>query len=390
MDHSAGGQSGSASAPKTGVCANSPGQNVCDDVTLYQCDANGDASAHEDCQSAMLCAIGLPSGKCAVCNPGTFKCDGATLNKCGDDGQYTMTDMCSSPALCKEAAGACTEMVCTPNSKSCGSDGSLQTCSADGSKIASSVACPNTCDAKNGKCFDCMPGSKMCVGDQLQTCSASGMQSTTTCGGTTPRCLGNKCVACVADNDCPQTNECIPNMCDKATNRCVPSTAKPAGTRCGTNMVCNDLGLCTGCGNGMTEPELGENCDPKDPGWVNSGDRCDKTTCRITDRIYTEPGACSQNGNACWPNGTWACAAGALECTTPCEGFEDRCVTNTFKGKCLTVTWMNRQLIGCFIPCQNSIDCPPPMVCTNTPDDLNTKFCGLQEFPTGQAGSGGM
>jgi hypothetical protein len=380
----AGGQSGATPPPKTGPCTGSPGQNTCDDLTLLQCDANGDIAMQEACSSAINCQIGLVAGKCAVCNPGTFMCDGTTLNKCGDAGQYTLADTCDSAALCREAAGACTDMVCTPNTNSCAANGSLQTCSADGAKFDTTLPCPNTCDAKNGKCFDCMPGTKSCQGDTLLSCSSAGMQVSSACGGATPRCLTNKCVACLDSTDCVQTNECVPTVCDTDLHSCVASSAKPAGSPCGTNMVCNDLGICSSCGNGKVD--LGENCDPKASEWANAGDRCDAALCRISDKVYTESSSsvCSANANACWPGAAWACAAFTLECTRACSGpGDDSCVTSSFHGSCESFAYMGTTLTGCFITCPSgSINCPPPMVCTSVPDAPDFHFCGLQPYPT--------
>ncbi|MET0390762.1 MAG: hypothetical protein ABW321_32615 [Polyangiales bacterium] len=372
----------------TGPCANAAGRAVCDAATLLSCDAAGvPTGAPLACESAMYCELGLAAGACAICNPGSFKCEGRTLSLCKPEGQYMQLDTCASEALCKEAAGACTEMVCTPNDKVCGADGSLLTCNADGSELMPGMRCENGCDAMNSKCFDCLPGAKQCQDgtSNLLTCSAEGVPSSAACSGETPRCVGDKCVACIASNDCPQTDDCVPTICDGA-NRCVPDRPRQAGTRCGNNGICDDRGECTQCGNGVIDAE--ENCDPAHPAWMNDSERrCDPSACLVTELVYATRSQCAQPnpppGNACWPGAGWACALGGLQCVTPCTAGNDApCRTTTERGSCETVYLDMQPYTGCFITCRddNNLDCPRGMVCTSVPGD-SVSFCALQEWP---------
>jgi len=69
-------------------------------------------------------------------------------------------EKCASADLCKDNAGACTQMVCTPNAKTCDASGNLLSCNAGGTDFANREACGvGLCDAANGRCNKCMPGT---------------------------------------------------------------------------------------------------------------------------------------------------------------------------------------------------------------------------------------
>lgn len=245
MNGNAPGAGTGASAPMAplGVCAMNANQTICEGEVMHHCSADGQSTAPETCMSPTLCQLGVPSSACAVCNPGTFKCTGAKLEKCNDAGQYEFGATCATAALCKEESGQCTEMVCQPGKKTCAPDGTIQTCNTDGSAQSPGDRCgQDLCDARNGTCYKCKPGSVTCSGKNAVTCSSDGST-------TTPK-------------TCESQNDCVVASCSDGVG-CMSGSYQPAKTRCTSSggAQCDGTGHCVEC---MDSSVCGQKkCGPK-------------------------------------------------------------------------------------------------------------------------------
>jgi hypothetical protein len=152
-------------------------------------------------------------------------------------------------------------------------------------------------------------------------------------------------VQCTASNQCRGGTECAPATCD-SSGMCV-NPPKAARQRCATG-VCDDSGRCVecwvdddctggefavcqgdhcvngpGCGNG--ELEVGEECDPKMPGW-------DTTTCDSQCRTLVYA-ACDFNAGGPCPAG-WFCGPHG-GCSKACSGpNSNECSFPGYDGAC--------------------------------------------------------
>lgn len=292
------------------ICQAMPDGFVCDGAVLHTCDAAGESAAQETCMTESLCQLGMAHGACAQCEPGSFRCDEANLVSCVD-GQLQLAEVCPSAALCQEAAGQCTEMVCKPNEKSCSSDGTLKTCSADGSAFASEESCGRgLCDASAGRCNACVKNAARCEGNTVMKCTASGDSETAMpCtappdGCSTSACMGGSCVAGHKreGESCPGSRKC------SATGSCV-ACLKDSDCR-GSNEMCKDTECVENpCGDGTIDSSKGETCDPGNSAYANAGEHC--RNCKIPSTIFQERCDPKRAGQAVWSGSDeagWICS----------------------------------------------------------------------------------
>lgn len=381
------------------VCVGNAGRAVCDGEVMRKCDAQGNASAMDACDSAKHCQDGLAVGKCAVCLAGQHRCTGAELQVCAEDGQsFVKKRDCPSAALCNAMAGTCGQ-GCAAGSKVCMGD-VLRQCKVDLTGYEDADTCdPGLCDQVGQQCDLCVPNAKSCSGNSVRTCNAQG-QGHTMAACAPPRgvCTGNGvCVECSASSACPSTGDpCLTATCDVASGTCktsVNARARCAGgvcdssgncvgcidardcttagarycsggacVQCTSNSHCNAANheVCQGnrcvvgpyCGDGMIT--AGEQCDPKAQGW--SVFTCSET-CRPRN-LYNSCGwhdDCDPGVNCglsyCWYacNATSDCPAAPVG-----SGLKPHCA-----GACM--------LSGC----RTKDDCPQGTLCMQTPQGIS-------------------
>ncbi len=134
----------------------------------------------------------------AACEAGASRCVWVELQRCDDTGRWTVAAKCASEALCKASESRCAEPVCELGEYRC-DDEVLFACdkTRDGwDKVKSCTW--GVCDALNGRCSKCLPGTLVCEKDELRKCSDNGY-------GTE---LVQKCAA--------------PELCDAAKGICWP------------------------------------------------------------------------------------------------------------------------------------------------------------------------
>jgi hypothetical protein len=316
-----GGTPGSSSAgDAVSVCAGHANETVCVRAEMHHCGPAGESTAPEICSSPLLCQLGMTGGSCAVCNPGTFRCDEAKLERCADTGQYSIAQTCANASLCKES-GVCSELLCMPNIKLCTTDGTLKTCSSDGSAFMDSQPCGSAdlCDAVNGRCNACVPNAITCSGDTEIKCSADGKAPSMT--------------ACASDNDCVKATCKEGTGCSSGGNAAAKTGCSSAGGH-----QCDGAGSCIAC---VDDSVCGsKKCGPAHT-CVDCTDASDcpgKTACK--DAVCSLSGTCSTtnaSARSCVDSSgaTGRCTAGECVCTANCsnkcdgdDGCGGRCSNN--------------------------------------------------------------
>ena len=293
------------------------------------------------------CDCPQPCDACFTCDPATRTCvvDSAQVGKpCGSTGQ-----VCAGDGAC-----ACDATSC-PACQACGGDGTCGGCDGccDGDTCVADCgacqvcddgqcrACPGCCDTSgvcqsgdtNAACGQ--PGATCAVCTSPQTCGGGGQEgecgctATTcvaqgkncgtisdgcggtlpcgTCGGTTPICTDNVCVACPSDGQCgsgavccgggcfsgvccgdsacddPAAPDCVAHQCTCASNGDAPCT--------GGDACCDD-----GCADLETDPDHCGDCETAcaNPTPICAGGSCAACTSHSqcgSNRICVE-GAC--------------------------------------------------------------------------------------------------
>ena len=336
------------------LCIGSQGKPVCDGQgTMLRCNEDGTVGSQEMCSSARLCQAGISLGQCPVCLADEeYRCVDSALEICASDAMsFVLHTQCDSAPLCNAAAGMCTSAACVPDTFSCDNN-TLQVCKSDatGFDETQSLQCgQGSCDAKGGDCNMCEPGQRMCMGDSVAVCDATGQSfEQMPCGGTM-RCVGaGNCVECATDDDCGSlTRDCVVGVCSRnacTTQNAARGTECRAGSRPGTcssgtcecTRQCNKPCGADGCG-GMCPNQCGSlmcvndecvecrtNSDCAD---LTSTDRCTVGVCRGGDCDTMEAGAISCTV-ADSTRARGVCARGECVCTRDCStkcGGPDGC-----------------------------------------------------------------
>jgi hypothetical protein len=174
-----------AGACQTQVCV--PNSTFCQGIDVYQCDALGITTS-----IFQACALGYTH--CAPysaigaycyynsCVPGAALCNGTVATKCNAEGsgyEPGGTD-CSPDGVCDYyGSNTCKPKICEPGAYSCQS-GSISYCQNGLSQYFSQV-CPSDApcaQTNNGPAcvpYECWPGLKSCIGNQVGVCAADGM-----------------------------------------------------------------------------------------------------------------------------------------------------------------------------------------------------------------------
>ena len=308
---SAGGAAGT-SVPTTAACAEGAFRCIASGGTERDKCTNNQWEHGEACSAGQTC---VNEGSCmtaaqTLCTPNRdYKCDGAMLQVCdADGGAFRMLSTCPSAALCNASNGTCTSAACEAGKSSCEAD-KLTTCNADGTAIVSTKQCqPGMCDAASGSCRICEPGKKTCDGKKAQTCRPDGLGfDMSTCPN---KCIGDgSCVECSIAADCSDPGLCEERVCEPSSGTCAPRVqsdhtpctvlALPGVCSSGTCVGCIDNSDCVSrapftacntashqcvaparCGDGIAQPEAGEECD--DGNQVNEDsclNSCKRATC---------------------------------------------------------------------------------------------------------------
>jgi cysteine-rich repeat protein len=225
-----------------------------------------------------LCGPNLCGGFCGTCEAGEVCQSGACIvpclpdcdgKECGDDGCGDTCGTCTEPALC--TVDDLCEVPCTPtcDGKNCGGDGCGDTCGAcQLGEVCTGglceVPCTPNCDAKN-----C--GDNGCGG------------SCGTCGG------GETCQSGICEGPavCGDGNLVSSEFCDDGNT----ITEKLPTSNLTANACISDCSIAMKtCGNGIPEPELGEECDD---GNAVDTDACDSSCIANTKTIGS---ACTVSG----------------------------------------------------------------------------------------------
>jgi hypothetical protein len=169
-----------AGACQAKVCV--PGATFCKDGNVNLCDAKGLSSSVSQTCSAYYyhCAESGNSAYCYynTCTPGSAVCNGNVATVCKADGsgfEPGGTD-CGADKLC--SSGICAPKVCDAYTYFC-KDGDVNYCQGG---LSSYVAQDCGSDARclkvnqSATCvpYDCSPGLKACIGNQVGTCADDG------------------------------------------------------------------------------------------------------------------------------------------------------------------------------------------------------------------------
>lgn len=284
-----------------------------------ECEAGKFCNADGVCQTG--CRDNTECGSNQVCSAGSCQC---TPGGCGD-GKFCNTNSgaCEVVTSCDQVTCP-QDQVCNPVGLTCTARCTADSCSAGQVCNTASGLCevsncpgedPGQC-ANNAarpmwdpvKCFcaECVTNND-CNTAAGEVCTANGTcfscetacdpGTPGTCGGATPYCINECCVACVGAADCPQGQLCLDGACGVPPNCSTDPTVCPAGTSCQNGQCSANQG--------------GQACDPTNPTSCPGGTFCDPTTstcsggiggglgCGLCNADCTCDGGLSCNGFFC-------------------------------------------------------------------------------------------
>jgi hypothetical protein len=306
---------------------------------------------------------------------------------------------------------------CTAGTKECLDSATVRVCPSDSSGWVTepcplgSMCLNGACSAPNVSAAPCIPGLKVCSGNNSLTCSASGFgyqvtacPSGTTClgqgfcVGSCPlgvgmRCLDNTTVLSCSDgftltpSPCPTGSYCVTDQTQNnravcAAGDCTPDFVNGCNSQCGimggpspspgaTGYVstCTNTNTSQGYRWIATQCSVGS-CDPQGADCSLNGGAVNKRLQEGACVSQCKPGAVRCNGNAtqtCDANGNWgplmACNPG-LVCGTATGSAlcgDPVCVQGNAEpqGTCIDVSGVSE-----LIPCANGTLAPSPAPCT--------------------------
>ena len=145
----------------------------------------------------------------AGCSPGEMKCSTDSPHivlVCSEDGHTWEQALCSEHELCYQ--NRCQPLECIPHSKRCWDNG-VQTCSPDGQSWGDVVPCPDGQVCADGQCGQrvCSPGAVRCRSSSLvERCGDAGMS-------------WESFYACAQDETC-MSGRCVPEHCTDGDKTC--------------------------------------------------------------------------------------------------------------------------------------------------------------------------
>ena len=424
------------------VCIGANGARQCDNTRMVLCDDPSTWAPPTDCEddslccnSQRLCMMGLEDGQCRVCethedpSKREVRCTSEKdLERCNESGTgWELVETCPGQARCDRASRSCIETTCKPGVFVCEGD-ALQQCDALGQRYETKQQCgKGLCSADTQSCFECVPGTRMCNGNDVQFCEDGTGWTSEPCPEGTPYCGGQgKCVACVYNQQCEDGNPCTADQCRQGVGTCAESTAQAGecmlkdgglghcgGTSCVEcfsdihcpDGVCGAANSCVGC---RTRRDCGaaQTCDPESNTCVQclqASDcfvpgQCDAFECNAGACVpgTTRPDVCtlrSGNPGLCDSSGACVRCLGDGDCTQDapfCSG--GRCVqcaadTDCPRGTCDTMTGTCRgcssdddcqQAEGCLgFTCASNGACEPERLGPETPCEVTQGVPGV-------------
>ncbi len=267
-----------------------------DEKCVGGCSLDIHCADSEFCAADDTCQTGCrENAQCAadgkVCNEGTCECNATSC----PDGKACLADgNCGEATSCEDITCS-PETVCNPVDFACIPKCTPETCNVNEICNEDTGACeitncpgddPNQCDgeptrnkwnAESCFCAECLEDDE-CNVAAGETCNAGGKcfacetacdGSAGSCGGATPFCVSECCVACVSTTDCPNAGDlCIEGACT------VPPSCTADPNICPSGTVCSATGTC--------EPETGGNpgnlgsCTPGDTNSCPGGNVCNQ------------------------------------------------------------------------------------------------------------------
>ncbi|MEZ4269345.1 MAG: hypothetical protein R3F39_23550 [Myxococcota bacterium] len=234
-----------------------------------------------DCEpvcDGKLCGPDACGGFCGSCQTGEICQSGACIvpcipdcddKDCGDDGCGDVCGTCTDPAVC--TVDDLCEVPCTPacDGKNCGADGCGGTC---GACQSGEVCTAGLCEVP------CTPNC------QSKNCGDNG------CGGSCGTCGGGETChsgICEGPAVCGDGNLASSEFCDDGNT----TTEKLPTSNLTANACISDCSIAMKtCGNGVYEPQFGEECDD---GNAVDTDACD-SSCLVNTK--TIGSACTVSG----------------------------------------------------------------------------------------------
>ncbi|TNE48576.1 MAG: hypothetical protein EP343_15950 [Deltaproteobacteria bacterium] len=312
-----------------------------------------------DCKLNYLCTNGTCVEGCTSkrdCDPNTKPICNTTLKKCVACEKDTD---CSGNDVCDTKTYTC-QFRCTAN------DAYDQGCARRGTA--------RYCKASTRTCVVCInkplrPGYPYDIG----------------CNSQAPKCneKANKCVACLADNDCTASANANSVKCDTTTNTCYDCTKNSdckTGTVCNTKTrqcirgcltdndcprgkVCGDYNQCVDCSSKSPNCAVGLVCDKK----ANACVEC------LTDTDCSGGAKCDTGINKCLS------ATGRAQCL-PCSkaGGQAECATGH---ACVNAplgigTQIIKRELVCLKKCSSDRDCGQGYTCCSN----NNAYCNSRYF----------
>ena len=199
--------------------------DVAEDTSTLSCQISQDCPSDKPvCDiNTKVCVECKTDGHCfgskPHCHPARLECV-----------ECLLTEHCPTGFLhCLD--GECSDLACVPNASVCvGSE--IHTCSADGMNPKESVVSCGTKFCQNAKCLECKPGELTCKESDVIQCNADGsaFQVLQTCPVGTS-CFGGQCMVCY-----PGAKKCegsVPYACNAQGNGwdLLPDCA-PQGLKC--------------------------------------------------------------------------------------------------------------------------------------------------------------
>ena len=324
--------------------------------TIQTCSAEGTAWIDQACAPGATCS----NGACTTpaCTLGNERCGPSGVEACAAvaNGPLAWQVVQQCPYGCDSATKACLQLACNPLSVRCGGDGTVQTCTSDGSHWSTGTACASGTRCNQGTCtaLDCAPGKNSCNGNNLQTCNAdgSGIAGSITCAqgcvngacvqrACTPgatQCSGSAVQTCAPDGSgFVQTQACAANGC-KTISAGIAACAVP---------VCTPLSLRCSADNSSVETCLADGSSWSGDVPCATGGMCSNGVCGAA------PVACTSGALRCAGSSTQACQAGVWTTTGACLG-------SCSNGLCAGASCGAAVSVKFALPPCSGTACPPP------------------------------
>ena len=155
-----------------------PEEYSCDGSLLRRCNAGRTGwDTVLDCGSTWSCSASAKT--CQPCTVGATECNHGDLRRCDANGEWSVTQTCDTPALCDPSTLSCRTSGCAEvGERRClavGGVSELQECGPTKDWVLlDTCATAELCDPEHRECEaeGCRPGEVRCLGDALQACNS--------------------------------------------------------------------------------------------------------------------------------------------------------------------------------------------------------------------------